>query len=474
MVRQIGVSDYGLYALIGAFLSYFMIDFGLGSAIARFISKFRTEKNINQISNLLGVTSRIYLILDVVIFVILFVTYFLISQIFVELTPIEIEKLKVVYLIAGFFSISSFLFSPVDGVLIAYERFLFLKTADLVQKFLVILLVVVALYADKGLYSLVFINGLVGFIVKLMKFLYIKKHERLKINFKYFDKSLAKELFSFSSWVFIISIAQRLLLNIVPTILGVFSGSKEIAFFSIAMTIEGYIFTFAYALNGLFLPKVTRMVTANESRSEVTNLMIRVGRLQFFVVGLLITGVIVFGKSFLVLWMGEDFLTSYYVVLFLIVPGLITLTQEIAYTLLFVENEVKYRALLFLTASLFSVAIGVCLSPRFGAIGSAIGVGVALLASHVIGMNVVYSKVLRLDIVRFFKSVHIPMAWPIILLSVVFFLLQGHYKIDTWLSLAAFIVLFSLMYFVLMWKYVMNSEEKKLLSDFKNKLKLNG
>ena len=67
MIRQIGVSDYGLYSLIAAFLSYFFIDFGLGSAIARFIAKFRAEGNERKIKIMLGVTTRIYLLLDFII-----------------------------------------------------------------------------------------------------------------------------------------------------------------------------------------------------------------------------------------------------------------------------------------------------------------------------------------------------------------------------------------------------------------------
>ena len=41
MVRQIGISDYGLFSLILAFLSYFLMDFGLGVAISRFVVNAR-------------------------------------------------------------------------------------------------------------------------------------------------------------------------------------------------------------------------------------------------------------------------------------------------------------------------------------------------------------------------------------------------------------------------------------------------
>ena len=40
MIRQIGVSDYGLYSLVYSFISYFILDFGLHQAIQRFIAKY--------------------------------------------------------------------------------------------------------------------------------------------------------------------------------------------------------------------------------------------------------------------------------------------------------------------------------------------------------------------------------------------------------------------------------------------------
>ena len=470
MVRQIGVSDYGLYALIGAFMSYFLIDFGLGSAIARFIAKFRVDNDKDKVNNMLGVTARIYLVLDFIIVLLLAVTYFFISNIFTQLSDNEIDKLKVIYLIAGFFSVTSFIFAPVDGVLIAYERFFVLKITGLIQKAFVIIFMVVALFMGYGLFALILINGIVGFSIKLFKFFYIKKHAHLKINIGFFDKKLAKELFSFSSWVFIISIAQRFLLNIVPAILGALSGSKQIAIFAIAMTLSGFIWTFAYALNGLFLPKVTRMVSGHENRHEVSTLMIRVGRLQLLVLGLIITGFIVLGKPFIELWMGADFTPSYYVALFLIVPGIITLSQEIANTLLFVVNEIKYRAILFILASVISVIIGVVLSPQFGALGPAIGVGVALVLCHVIGMNIVYSKVLKLEIGRFFRSVHLKMFWPMLIAGGLSILGQQYYQIESWLSFVVFGSAFVVVYAVFMWSLGMNKEEKDIFSSAVNKI----
>ncbi len=463
MVRQIGVSDYGLYTLIGAFLSYFLIDFGLSQSIARFIAKFKAEDNQEKINNLLGITTRIYLLIDFVIVIVLIAVFFLLPNIFGKFTVEELEKFKVIYIIAGFFSVMSFPLMPVNGALIAYERFIVLKLSDLLQKVVTIVLMVIVLLNGYGLFTLVFVNGFIGFGVKLFNYLYVRKKEKIKINFNFVDKTLAKSLFAFSAWIFVIGIAQRFKLNIVPTILGAFSGTEEIAIFSVAMILEGYTFTFAQALNGLFLPKVTRMITANDDRKEVSDLMIKVGRLQFMVIGLLIAGIVVLGKPFISLWMGEYFVKSYYVALLLIVPLIITLTQEIASTLMFVLNEIKYRAILYVLASLLSVTIGIILAPKYGAIGTGFGVGASLVVFDVVAMNIVYAKILKLEIKRFFISVHLKMFFPLLVSSLACVILQYFHPISSWFSFFIIGSLFVLIYFLLSWNKTMNQEEKNLV-----------
>lgn len=68
MIDKIGVSDYGLYALISAFLSYFILDFGLGEAIARFLALAVANKDSARIKSIINSSIRIYLLIDLGIF----------------------------------------------------------------------------------------------------------------------------------------------------------------------------------------------------------------------------------------------------------------------------------------------------------------------------------------------------------------------------------------------------------------------
>ena len=45
LLNYIGKSEYGLYQLIGSFIAYFSVmDFGLGSTIVRFYTKYKTNQ----------------------------------------------------------------------------------------------------------------------------------------------------------------------------------------------------------------------------------------------------------------------------------------------------------------------------------------------------------------------------------------------------------------------------------------------
>lgn len=469
MIREIGMSDYGIYSLIVSFLSYFLLDFGLGSAISRFIAKYRAENDTEGINKMFSVTALVFIALDILIFIVLFVLFFFMEEIFVKLTPEELSTLKKVYVIAGFFSLCTFGLKPFDGALMAYEHFVRLKTLDMTQRIGTVLLITASLLLGGNICVLVFINGIVALIISLCKFIYLKRAEQIKIDFKLFEFPLAKELFAFSFWIFFINLAQRLRLNLVPSILGISCGTTEISIFSVGLNLEGFIFTFSYALNGLFIPKVARMVKADDDRDEVTRLMIKVGRVQLYIVGFIIIGLFGLGKSFIQLWIGDDFRDTYYVMIFLIVVNLVSMTQHIGTTLSYVVNEVRYNSIFAFSTSFLSMVLSFMLAPRWGAIGCSAAICMALTANTVM-LNIFYYKKLHLDVFRFFRECHarlIPIIIPILLTLII---VDNSRMIASWPALIGCGMIYTLIYFTAMYCLGMNKEEKLMVEQIKSKL----
>jgi len=462
MVRQIGQADYGLYTLAISFISIFALDFGLSSVVSRFLSIYKAKGDTDGAKRFLGIICKLFLLITVIFFLALVAIYLQIENIFIKLTILEISKLKVIFCISGLYSIIAFSFNPLNGILISNERFLFIKSIDLLHKLLIILLMVVALLNGYGLYALVIINAFVGLLAIAIKLVYLKKLTDTEVNFLSKNRILLKEIFVFSAWTTIIAISKRFILNITPTILGAFAGSIQIAIFSIGMIIEGYTWTIAQALNGLFLPKITRMTIDNKDMLEIENLMIKVGRLQLFVIGLIIVGFASMGKEFMVLWMGKNFSDTYYVALLLIAPCIISLTQEIAYTTLVALNEIKYRAMASLTVATISVVLSVILSKNYGAIGSAIAIFIGNIVGIVVVMNIVYHRVLKINIFRFFRECHIKMLIPLFLTCIIGLLIQYQFPVKNLWFFIGKAGLLAVIYFVLMWFISFNLYERDL------------
>lgn len=469
MVRMIGVSDYGIYALVGAFISYFVMDFGLGQTVARFVSVAVANGDKEKEHNILSTTLRIYLFLDIIIFLCLVISYMFLNDIFGKLTPEEISRFKVVFCISGFCSIISFPMMPLSGIMIAHERFVPLKMCDLLHKILIAIITISLLFAGFGLYALVIGNAAVGIGIAYYKLYYVRFNLGIKYTIKQFDYGLAKSLFNFSLWVMVVLICQRLLVNICPTILGIKASTTQISIFAIGSTLEAYVWIFSQALNGLFMPRVASLSLKGSGKKEISELMIRIGRLQLFITGLIITGFFVLGRQFIVLWMGPEFYNSYWVAIMMFGLGIITLTESIAETLLYIENEVKYRAVIFSFTTIISFSISWFMSEKWGAIGCGIGILFSNLFCHVICMNFVYKYKLKLEIGRFFKECHLNMAFPLLFTMGLGFLATHFINVDNWGIFAVTAATYGIVYFIFFWLISLNVSEKNLIRLIINK-----
>ena len=458
MVKQIGLNDYGLYTLATSLISIFLIDFGISEAVSRFISKYNAEGDQKKVNDFLGLIYKLYILIDILILVLLIIVYFLFPVIYMELTPGEIEKFKIIYLITSTFSIVSLPFITLNGILTSYEKFKTLKLCDLINKLMVLTLMVIALLLGYKLYALVLVNVFAGLFIIGVKLLYINKRLPIKVNFKYWDKRLLKEVFGFSIWATVSTIANRFVFNITPSILGAVSGSSQIAIFGIASTLEGYAYIISGAVNGMFLPKVSKILAKRNDGVHVLPLMIKVGRIQYSIIGLIFVGFTIVGKEFIYLWMGKDFELAYYCALLMMLPGVFRVPQQIASITIIAMNKVKIQALVYVIVATLNIIFSSILSHYFGVLGAAISICLVYIIRLII-MNIIYYKVLHINIFSFIKDCYVKMAPPMLITLAIGIIINQFtiYSLPTFLIKGTFIVV---LYIILLWKISLNHYEK--------------
>ncbi len=413
MIRQIGDSQYGLYTLANSLITLFLIDFGLSAATARFVSKYHAEGNDEKANDFLGVIYKLYIIIDAVIFTVLLVLFFLLEKIYIRLTPEEIAQFKTVYVIAGGFSIINFPFVTLNGILTAYEKFIQQKLGDIIYRILLVGMMCAALLLGYGLYALVAVHAIAGLMLIGYKLVVIKMSTPVKVNYKYKDRTLFKDIFKFSIWVTVTAIASRLVFNITPTILGIVAaeGASAIAVFGVVATIEGYAYTITTAINGMFMPKISVIYANPDPEKNIMPLMINVGRFQFALNALIVIGFALIGQPFLNIWVGSEYGLAYYGILLTLAPGLFFNSLQIVNTAMMVTNNTKLQALVNLLTGIVNVSVSFVLSYLYGVIGACISICFAYTVRSVVFHIVGYTK-MKFDIISFIKKCYLRMIGP--------------------------------------------------------------
>ena len=319
------------------------------------------------------------------------------------------------------------------------------------------------------MYALVTVNAFTGAATLLLKWILIKKGTKLKINLRYFDKGMLKEIFSFSMWVTVSAICSRLIFNVTPSILAITVGSAAITMFNLASTIEGYTYTFASAVDGMFMPKIARLVKKDPSCQNVEPLLNKVGRIQFFVIALLFLGVAVVGKEFVTLWLGTGYEVVYYCALLLIAPALFHLSQHIAKNTVVVKGYVKEQAFVNIMKAAVNVALVAVFSYFWGVIGAAVSICLSYFVRN-LGMNVIYQKKLGLNMWKFHYECYVK-PLPGILLCVALAIGFNHiFPEYGWITFGIKAVAICGCYALCLWLLSFNKYEKGLVIDTLHKI----
>lgn len=472
MIRQIGQSDYGVYSLALSVIAMITMDFGIGSATTKYLCEYRVSGEEDKLNRLLGVTFRLYLIIDAVIAAVMIVLYFSISGIYIQLSPTEIERFKVVFLISGLVCVFAFPFAPLNGVLTSYEKFTQLRLFNILSRVIITALTVAALLMGKGLYALVLINALTSLLIFFLKWLMVTRQTRVKLTVTVWDREIVKKIFQFSVWITLMTLLKQMTLNFCPSVLGIVStGTNAIAAFNVGKIIYTYATTLTSGINGLFLLRVTKLNAEADREDTITKLMIRVGRIQLVLSSLIITGALLFGREFFGLWIGKEYADSFHVSQLLMLPMLVITTQEIANTYIVVLNKVRLWVIVDAVVALTCIILSFTLGRNFGAVGAAAAYFIASTLGYIVVMNIIFARVLKLKIKRFFVSCHLKLLPPVLGAALFGYVIRLLLPSGNYGFLSIKVLLFSGVFTVMIWVFGLDAGEKGLVRNALKKIR---
>ena len=465
LIFKIGQNEYGIYSLVSSIIGYLtVLDLGFGNAIIVHTIKYKVDKNTKKEQKLHGMFHVIYIIIGIISAIVGIILSLYSANIFSQsMSTEEIAKISKMFLILSFNLLITFSFSIYSSIITANEQFVFQKAISLIGIILKPILMVPLLFLGYKSITLCIVITAINLSISISNWLFCRYKLKTRIKFHGFDKKLLLAISSYSIWIFINQIVDKVNWSVDQFILGIISGAIAVSVYSAASTLNTMFINLSTAISGVMLPKITRMIAENKSAHKLTNELTKIGRIQFYIIYLTVSGLIIFGKPFIRLWLGESFNEAYQIALILIIPLCFPLMQNLGLSILQAMNKYKFKAISTLVMSVFNIIISVILARKYGATGAAIGTAMSIIICNIIIMNVYYSKVIKLEVSSFWKEIIALLALSLIP-TLTYVLVIPKLNIDNWINLIINIITYSLLYLVYIYIFCFNSYEKKMIN----------
>ncbi|MBQ8268660.1 MAG: polysaccharide biosynthesis protein [Clostridia bacterium] len=476
MLRMLGKSEYGLYNIISSVASMLaLLSLGFNTCYIRYYSKYKKRENPEvEIYKLNGLFLIIFLIIGVVALACGLFLRSNLELVFAQgLTAAEYEIARRLMLLVSINLAISFPMSVFSNIISAHERFVFLKSLNVIKTVASPFLTIPLLLLGFRSVALVFVTLVVSIAIDIVFLFYFKYNLKQKFIFKGFEPGIVRSLFGYTFFIALHMIVDQINWNVDKLLLGRLRGTEETAIYSVGFTLYSYYMTIGLPIAGMFTPRIHSLVEDTKEdltsrKRYLTELFVKVGRIQWLILSLVMTGLIFFGKPFIAFWAGDGYERAYFVCLLLVIPGTIDLIQNMGIEIQRAQNKHRFRSYIYMAMAAINVVLSAWLCSRYGAVGSAIGTAISLVLVQGIIINIYLHKKCNIDVIAFWKNM-LRLSLGLVIPCVFGVVIVSCFDLYSIGKLILAIALYVLVFCISMWLFGMNNYEKKMVLKFKGR-----
>lgn len=467
MLRILGKNEYGIYNLASSIISYLsLLSLGFGASYLRFYSRYRKDNDNDSIKRMNGLYITVFSLMGIIALIgglILAQN----AQIFYNETYTA-QEIDIARILMSFLAINlaiSFPASVFTSYVTAQEKFIFQKVLNLGKTVISPLVNIIFLYLGYGSIGMVISTTVLSIILDVINVFYCFTKLKMQISFRNPNFGLLKEIFIFSLFIAMNQIIDQINWQTDKVILGKVVNGGAVAVYAVGAQINTMFTSFSTAVSSVFTPKVNMIVQENKEDmdKQLTDLFIKVGRIQWFIMFLVLSGFVFFGQFFVSKWAGEGYENAYWVALLLMVPATIPLIQNIGIEIQRAKNKHQFRSIVYLIMAILNVGISILFAMMWGEIGTALGTTIALLVANGLIMNIYYQKKLGINVIEFWKSIGKTLTGMITPVAFGVFLIL-FYEFNSLLDFGLLVVAYTFVYIISIYFLGMNKEEKGMIN----------
>lgn len=465
LLGGIGRSEYGLYQMVGSIIAYLgTISTILSAGVTRYYCQFYAADDTDGMERTLGIVSRIYRWATFAIAGVTAVVMAVFRLVYADaLSPWELDE-SILMLAILAINVALTMRNTISiASITAHEEFVFLRLTNLgallAQPLLVLLLIQWFPVAATVCCAQLVTNG----VQLAIQHAYAKGRLGMVIAQDARDEQLTKQIFQFTGGIVLAVIADQIFWHTDQLILGYYYGPAVVAVYAVGTQVVTAYHPLGTAVSSVFMPRISELCQTEEGKAQLPDLFCSVGRITLYPLLLVLTGFIVFGKEFVVLWAGPDYTSAYAVALILITPFTIDLCQNIALTILQVLDKYYFRSVIYLVAAVINIGLTLVMAKLFGGIGAAVSTAIATVCSSGFIMNWYYQTKIGLHVGHFWAQVG-RLSAPIAALCTAACLLKRVLPpIASWGALILGILLYCILYAIVAYFFSANKSEQDLV-----------
>ncbi len=465
MIRQLGMAEFGLWALVFSVLGFFsLLDLGFGTAAVKYIAQCHGSDDVQSRDTIVSTLAAVYVCLAIVAAAGIGVLTPHFNGLFSVPADRAGRAIAVLWILAIRTVLLGLPLSLFRHILFGRQKVYLINAVQCIMTAVYGVAAWLALSRGMGIVTLAWLNLGAMLVEHVAYIALVLLTGGVRVSVRLISGSMFRRLSSLSVFACLANVAGLILLRADPIVIKIFLSLSAVAIYAVALKMAEY----AHVLVKQFISVLSPMVAQMSGRGEAEKIrfvLVNCTRFALVPAGIVAVCVYVLGKRAVVLWVGAEFAPAGTVLVILITAILLSVPQMTASTVLTMTGHHKLTGSAAVVSMAINVAASVAMVRWLGIVGVAMG---TLIATVIVDVFVIVPLACRLHEVaawsyvrRVLPAVVVPGAvhlaitatlahfWPPVSLGVV--------ALEVLPGTAAYLAVF--------WWLFVEDSEKRLLAD---------
>ena len=408
IISHLDKIGYGIWTLIGSFIGYYgLLNLGVDSALMRYVARYAGQGDKKALNETVSTAMVMFSCTGVLTIAISFLFAGPLAGLF-KVEPEQFNDFIHAVWIIGIATGIGFSGNVFGVVIRAHERYVVANCASIATALVRACLVVFLLLSGMGLIGVAFAtlgSQLCGFVLNYFLYRHLMSWVHVKLSFA--NKKTLKMLMAYGGVTTVIVIADILRLNIDSAVIARFVSFDAVAVYGVAALLIRYIIRVVVAGMGVLTPRFSNLEGAGLKQQTKWLFMksLSISATISFGIAML---VLIFGRNFIIWWVGPEFSEAVLILFILVVPTAIAVSQGPGIGLMYALKKHHYYAVVSIAEAIANLTLSLILVRKYGIVGVALGTMISLLIVKIFVMPVYVSKIANVSLFNYIKVLIVP------------------------------------------------------------------